>query len=304
MTAASAPATPSIRPADLVSLLVCSLIWSTTWYAIKHQLGEVPAVISVIYRFGLAAALLFGWCAIRRESVRLSWPQHLMVAGQGMFVFALDYAFVYMAEEHVVSAVVAVIFASLSFVNLILFRIVLGTKAARMAWAGSGLGLVGVAVLSWGEAARSNMDSETLLGIGFAVAGVLTAAIGNLFASKGQARGIGVAPSTAWSMLYGTVGLVIYALLTGLPFRFEMTVEYVGSLVYLSVFGSVVAFLLYYALARSTGYSFASYISALTPPLAIGISALFESARFGWEAAAGLVLVLIGQLLLIRAPKS
>lgn len=261
-------------------------------------------MISVIYRFGLAAAVLFAWCAVRREPVRLTWPQHLMVMGQGMFVFALDYAFVYMAEEHVVSAVVAVIFASLSFVNLILFRIVLGTKAARMAWAGSGLGLIGVGVLSWGEAARANMDGETLLGIGFALAGVLTAAIGNLFASKAQARGVGVAPSTAWSMLYGTLGLLAYALVTGTPFRFEATPEYVLSLLYLAVFGSVIAFLLYYALARSTGYSFASYISALTPPMAIGISAVLEGARFGWEAAVGLVLVLAGQLLLIRSPKS
>ncbi len=303
MTAAPA-ASPSIRSADLIALVVCSVIWSTTWYAIKHQLGVVDPVVSVAYRFALAAGLLFIWCALTRQSLKLSPAQHLMVAGQGLFVFSLDYAFVYLAETHVVSAVVAVIFASLSFVNTIVFRVALGVRTAPLAWAGSAVGLVGVAALSWGEAVRTEMDSETLLGIGFGLAGVLTAAIGNLFAARAQALEVRVAPATGWAMAYGTVGLVAYALLTGTPFLFEATAGYVISLIYLAVFGSVAAFLLYYALARRTGYSFASYISALTPPIAMGISAVFEGARWGWEALAGLLLVMLGQYLLIRAPKS
>lgn len=305
MTAASAPAAPpSSRAADLISLGVCSLIWSTTWYAIKHQLGVVDPVVSVIYRFALAAALLFVWCKITRQSLRMTPAQHLMVAGQGLFVFALDYAFVYLAETHVVSAVVAVIFASLSFVNTIVFRVVLGLRAAKLAWAGSAVGLLGVAALSWGEAVRTQMDTETLLGIGFGLAGVFTAAIGNVFAAKAQALEVPVAPATGWAMAYGTGGLALYALAVGTPFTFEASVGYVASLVYLALFGSVAAFLLYYALARRTGYSFASYISTLTPPIAMGISAVFEGARWGWEALAGLVLVVLGQYLLIRAPKS
>jgi len=301
--AAPAPST-SVRGVDLFALVVCSLIWSTTWYAIKHQLGVVPPIVSVVYRFSLAAAVLFAWCWITRQPLRLTRAQHLVVAGQGMFVFALDYAFVYLAETQVVSAVVAVIFASLSFVNLILFRAAMGVRAAPMAWLGSALGLAGVAVLSWGEVWQGALKTEALVGIGFALAGVLTAAIGNMFASKGQAQGVSVAASTAWSMAYGAGGLALYALVSGTPFLFEPTVGYVVSLLYLAVFGSVAAFLLYYALARRTGYSFASYISALTPPIAMGISAVFEGARWGWEALAGLVLVLIGQVLLIRAPKA
>ncbi len=302
--AAPGPSSKGIGGADLFSLIACSLIWSTTWYAIKHQLGEVPPLVSVIYRFGLAAAVLFVWCLATRQSLKLTPRQHLVVAAQGLFVFSLDYSFVYLAEGHVVSAVVAVIFASMSFVNLIVFRLVLGLKAARLAWAGSAVGLLGVAALSWGEAARTQMDPETLLGIGFGLAGVLTACIGNLFAAKSQAQEVPIAPATGWAMFYGSVGLALYALATGERFVFTPTFEYVASLAYLAVFGSVAAFLLYYALARRTGYSFASYISALTPPLAMGISAAFEGARWGWEALVGLVLVVVGQYLLIRAPKA
>lgn len=262
-----------------------------------------PPVVSVVYRFGLAALVLFAWLLITRKTLKLSPRQHLMVAGQGLFVFALQYPLVYVAEGHVVSAVVAVIFASLSFVNLILFRVALGLKAAPLAWAGSAVGLLGVGALSRSEAVRANMSPETLLGIGFGLAGVLTAAIGNLFAAKSQALEVPIAPSTAWAMAYGTGGLAIYALVTGQSFTFEPTAAYIASLASLAIFGSVAAFLLYYALARRTGYSFASYISALTPPIAMGISTAFEGARRGWEALVGLVLVVVGQYLLIRAPK-
>lgn len=303
IAAATEPPRKGIGGGDLFSLLVCSLIWSTTWYAITFQLGVVEPVVSVLYRFGLAAAVLFGWLILTRQSLKLTRAQHLMVAAQGVFVFAMQYPLVYIAEGHVVSAVVAVIFASLSFVNLIVFRLVLGLKAAPLAWAGSAAGLLGVAALSWGEAVRANWNPEALLGIGLTVVAVIGSAVGNLFAAKVQALEVPVVPSTAWAMGYGTLGLLLFALITGLPFAFEFTVPYVGSLVYLALFGSVAAFLTYYFLARRTGYSFASYISALTPPLAMGISFAFEGARWGWEALVGLLLVVLGQYLLIRSPK-
>ena len=304
IAASTEPPKKGIGAPDLMSLLACSLIWSTTWYAITFQLGSVPPVVSVAYRFGLAALVLFGWLLISRQTLKLTVQQHLMVAGQGLFVFSLQYPLVYVAEGHVVSAVVAVIFASLSFVNLILFRLTLGLKAARLAWAGSAAGLLGVAALSWGEASRTNMSPEVLLGIGLSMAAVIFSAVGNLFAAKTQALEVPVTTSTAWAMGYGAAGLAIYALVTGQTFSFEFTPAYIGSLLYLSLFGSVAAFLTYYFLARRTGYSFASYISALTPPLAMGISAAFEGAQWGWEALAGLVLVVTGQYLLIRAPKA
>jgi drug/metabolite transporter (DMT)-like permease len=66
----------------------------------------------------------------------------------------------------------------------------------------------------------------------------------------------------------------------------------------------VIGFVLYFGLARRRGYGFASYISAITPPIAMGISAVFEHARWGIEAAFGVALVMLGQVLLIRAKKA
>ena len=68
--------------------------------------------------------------------------------------------------------------------------------------------------------------------------------------------------------------------------------------------GSVIAFGLYFTIARTIGYAMASYISALTPPIAMLVSVTFENARFGIWALVGLAVVIAGQALMIRAARA
>lgn len=289
---------------DFVAISVCTLAWGTTWFAITLQLGVVDPVVSITYRFALAAALLFAWCILRRETLKLSRAQHLAAFGIGLFTFAVDYAFVYWAEERVTSAVVAVVFAAMAFMNLIVFRIVFGQRAAALAWVAAGLGVVGVALLSWEELVASNMSARAWTGIGLTLAGVLAACVGNVYARRAELAGAGVAASTGWAMAYGAGLLALFALFTGRAWTFECTWPYVLSLLHLAIVGSVIAFLLYYGLARRRGYALASYISALTPPVAMTVSALFEDKSWGLFALAGVALVLVGQGLLMRARRS
>lgn len=291
------------RGAALAAVAVCAVIWGTTWYAITHQLGVVDPVVSVTLRFGLAAAVLFLFGLATRRGMALTAAQHLAVMGQGGFSFAVSYAFVYAAEEKVASAVVAVIFASLAFLNLILFRIASGQRAAPAAWMGALLGLIGVGVLSGGEFAGEGLGGAAGVGVGFAFLAVGASAMGNWFAWRGERAGAAILPATAWAMAYGAGLLALWGVATGVEWRLDPSPAYILSLLYLSLFGSVIAFGLYFTLARARGYATASYISALTPPIAMLVSVAFEDARFGWPAAAGLALVLAGQALMIRAPK-
>lgn len=289
--------------ADLGAIVVCTLAWGSTWYAITHQLGVVDPVASVVYRFVLAAALLFGWCLLRREQVMLTRRQHLEALGLGISTFAINYVFVYWAEARVSSAVVAVLFASLTFVNLMLFRVAFGDRARASAWVAALLGICGIAILSWGEIAQASFDASAWYGLALAFVGVAGSAIGNVYARRGQEIGTPIAASTAWAMVYGVAALVIVGLVRGVEWRIDMRAPYVLSLLYLSVIGSVVAFLLYYGLARRRGYATASYISALTPPVAMLISALFEDKHWSLYAFGGVAFVLAGQWLLLRSRK-
>lgn len=298
--------TPARRTAgaDIASIVVCSGIWGTTWFAITLQLGKVDPSWSIIYRFGIAALVMFAWLLITRRRVALSRAQHLAAFGQGLFTFAIDYAMVYAAEQRVPSAVVAISFAALSLCTLVLFRLTLGRKASGLAWLGSALGVVGVGFLFAEQLARAPIAAHAAIGLVFALIGMLAAAIGNYFAWRQERAGGEVVPTTAWAMTYGVLLLIVWALVTRAPIGFDPSPKYVMSLLYLAVFGSVVAFLVYYALARRRSYALASYVSALTPPTAMLASTLFEGVRWGPLALTGLAVVLAGQLLLIKAPKS
>ena len=304
----SAPvARPPLSRTTLLGIggvVVCAAIWGTTWYAITLQLGTVETIASIVWRFGLASALLFSGCLIARLPLRLTRAQHLAALGQGVFAFSISYSFTYASEGLVASAIVAVTFASLTFINLVLFRVLVGQKAAAASWGGAVLGLVGVAVLSGGEVLGAGFDQRAALGVGLALIATTASAFGNFFAWKGQQHGSQAIPATAWAMAYGTGLLVIYGLATGVEFTIDPNITYVGSLLYLSVFGSVIAFGLYFTIARMIGYALASYVSALTPPVAMLVSVLFEGAHFGWSALVGLLLVLSGQALMIRAPRA
>ncbi len=286
---------------DVAAIAACALIWGTTWHAIKLQLGQVDPLISVIYRFSVASALLFVWSVLRRERLNLSPSQHAAALGVGICIFSIDYACVYIAETRVASAVVAIMFGATALLNLSAFRLLQGQRTAKAAWLAASLGASGVALLSWGELLRSGFDSRTYQGLGLALIGVLGTVGGNLFALRGERAASPLTASTAWAMAYGAAALACYALLSGRRWTFEATPHYVGSLLYLAVFGSVVAFLLYFGIGRRRGYTMASYISALTPLIAMAMSSRFEGKSWAPTAFVGVTLVVLGQWLLLRA---
>ncbi|CAN5288680.1 EamA family transporter [soil metagenome] len=300
---APTPFKPTPMTIAVASVAICAVIWGTTWYAITFQLGVVDPVASIVWRFGLASLILFGLAKATGQSIRLTRYQHMMAAAHGVLNFGLGYALVYLAEGWVISAIVAVAFAGMALLNLSLFRLVERQTAGLSVWLGAGLGALGVAVLFGGELLGAELRPLAALGIVFSLVAVVAQVCGNYFAWRGQQAGLNVMPGTAWAMAYGTCALVVYGLVTGVHWSIALTPAYIGSLLYLSVFGSVIAFGLYLNLGRSHGYTLASYIGALTPVIATVVSVVFEGARFQWTALAGLVLVIAGQVLVIRTPK-
>lgn len=301
---ASANTVASSEGRDLFAIVFCTLAWGTTWFAITFQLGVVDPVVSVTYRFALSAALLFAWCVLRRESLALTRAQHIAAFGVGFFTFAINYSLVYWAEERVTSAVVAVMFASLAFLNLIGFRIAFAQRPPLLAWAAAVLGIAGVALLSWEEIAGANFGVRATIGIALTIIAVTSSVVGNIFARRGEMVDTPLIASTGWAMAYGSMLLALYALVSGKQWAFEPTWAYTLSLLYLAVIGSVIAFALYYGLARRRGYATASYISALAPPVAMLVSTLFENKVWGLLALGGVVFVLCGQFLLLRVRRT
>lgn len=107
--------------------LTATLIWGSTWLAITWQLGVVPPEVSVAYRFCLASLLLAGWCLAFKRSLIFTGRDHAFLVAQGVLFYGLNYVGVYWAERHVASGLVAVVFATIVFMNPIAMRLVYGT---------------------------------------------------------------------------------------------------------------------------------------------------------------------------------
>src|SRR6218665_4039144 len=105
---------------------IACLIWGSTFFAITLQLGTVPPAVSVVYRFALASAVLFAWCAVRGDRLLLPWRAQRRMVVQGAATFALSYICTYTSEQYLVSGLVAVLFALMVFWNPILNRLIFG----------------------------------------------------------------------------------------------------------------------------------------------------------------------------------
>lgn len=279
--------------------VVPSCIWGSTWLVIKYQYGVVAPEVSVAYRFGIAALILIAWCIARRESLRFSRGAHLSFALLGMLQFALNYVFVYLAEQYLTSGLVAVVFVLMVFWNLLGAHFLFGQILARRLLVGACCGLIGVALVFWPELAGVRDDMAQVKGLVFAVLGTLGASAGNLWSQRLYGEGIRVLPCIAWSMLYGSISVALYSVACGIPFNWDNSIAYLSSLAYLTVFGSVIAFVGYLTLLKRIGAGRAGYTSAAIPVLAMIISTFFEDYVWTAPAIAGMVLVLVGSVLVL-----
>jgi drug/metabolite transporter (DMT)-like permease len=272
-----------------------TLIWASTWHVILYQLGRVPAVNSVAYRFVLAAAILLAIAAWRREPLRFSAREHARLAAAGTLQYGLNYWAIYLAEQAIPSGLVAVLFTLLVFGNALAGWLFFGQPVPRRFVAAACAGVLGVAFIFWPEIAAAGARPQAGWGLLMGLLAVACALAGNVLtlklANALQPRGIGLVPVLAVSMGYGAVLLLaLSAATTG--FTMDWSARYLASLAYLTVFGSVVAFLLYFRLAQRVGPARASLMAIVIPVMALALSAALEGYRPPPAAWAGMALCL------------
>ena len=278
----------------------CVAIWGTTWIAITYQLGSVAPEVSVLYRFVLASLLLFAWCRARGMPLAFTASQHAGMALQGLLMFSVSYIFTYYAEQTIVSGVVAVGYSASPLINLLLLRLLFGKPMSRRVALGGALGLAGIVLVFWPEFARLEAGAGTRAGIFYATAAVVISSFGSMAAHRNQREAIPIWQTMAWGMLYGSVANLAIVLALGRPVAFEASASYVISLVYLAVFGSILAFGSYLHLLERVGAARAGYTGVIIPIVALGVSSLFEGYRWSLLALAGVAVSVAGNILILR----
>jgi drug/metabolite transporter (DMT)-like permease len=278
---------------------VTVLIWGSTWFAIKLQLNSVPSQVSVAYRFALAALILFAWCWIRRLPLKFSFREHLWLMLQGITVFSTNYVLFYEAEKHLVSGSVAIIFSILVVFNILNNWFFFRVKPTYQVLGGAALGLLGIVLTFWYELFNLGSSLANVFGIGLSLVGTVCASFGNMIFARLRKDGMPIVQGNAFGMLYGTVVLFAYACFSGGKFSFDSSPSYILSLLYLALFGSVIAFGCYLTLVGRIGADRAAYCSVLFPIVALCVSAAFEGYRLNAVSGFGIILVLAGNVLVL-----
>ncbi|MDJ0698974.1 MAG: EamA family transporter [Woeseiaceae bacterium] len=280
--------------------LISVLIWGSTWLAIEFQLGVVAPEVSIVYRYVIAAAMMFAWCHIRGTSLRFGLRDHLRFVLFGLLQFCLNYILAYRAQIYITSALAAITFASMVWMNIAFARLFFGARAGWPVLVGAVLGMAGIVVVFGPQVTDLSLSDAALLGCTLAFLGALSASLGNMVSQRAQLDGIPVAPANAWGMLYSVGWTSIAVLASGHPITFDWSAGYVLSLLYLAIFGSVVAFWSYLTLVGRIGAHRAGYTSVMFPVVALLLSILFEDLDVSLTVVAGFALVLLGNVFVLR----
>ncbi|MEJ2193825.1 MAG: EamA family transporter [Ignavibacteriaceae bacterium] len=285
---------------NFILFLIPALIWGSTWLAIKYQLGVVDPLVSVFYRFLLAAIILFAYCRLTGLNLRYSIKQHFYIALQGLLLFGVNYWLVYIAETDLESGLVAVLYSTIVFFNIINGAIFLKSKIRLNVLLSSLIGFIGI-ILVFKDVLFgfkfSSAESAALLVAGISV---VIASFGNITSAYNQKNKLPVIQTNAFGMLYGSLLMLLLALITGKSFNFNISLSYIGSLMYLAIFGSIIAFTSYLTLLGRIGADKSAYVTLVFPIVALILSTLFEGYLWDTYAIIGVILITIGNFLVLK----
>ena len=277
-----------------------ALIWGSTWLGIKLQLTQVPPILSVGYRFCLAALILAVYCLLRKKRLAFSRRDHLFMAIQGFSLFGLSYCMSYLATSYLTSGLVAVVYSTILMWNILNLRLFMGQAIAWRAFWGGILGLSGICIVFWHDLSTFTA-TRGLIGLIMALVGAYLASVGNVVGARNAGAGVPVTQANVYGMAYGGLLTLAIHFVGGGELVMDWSPGYLAPMLYLTVFGSVVAFGCYMLLIGRIGAEYAAYVTLLMPVIALFLSTLFEDFLWTANTAVGVVIVLVGNLFILTS---
>ncbi|SMC59978.1 DMT family transporter [Novosphingobium sp. B1] len=302
MTEAEQPGEARFWQLDVAGpFFLVALIWGSTWLVIKDQIGSVPPSWSVTWRFIAAAIGMAAVAMFRRESLRVSNTALKVAALLGLLQFVMNFQFVYRAEHHLTSGIVAVVFGLLVVPNSLMAWVFLKQPVTRAFLGGSVVAGAGIVLLLLHEYRMAPPEGQVLVGIALTIAALFSASSANVLQASRMARGIPMIPMLAWALLFGAILDAAFAWIVEGPPQFDFRPGYIFGVLYLGMIGSVLTFPLYFRLLQRLGAGRGAYNGVLVPVVAMLLSTVFEGYRWSVLALAGSALAMLGLVLALRA---
>jgi drug/metabolite transporter (DMT)-like permease len=283
--------------ARIVWLVLCG-IWGSTWLFIKLGLDDLPPLTFAYIRFLLASLILTAIIFARR----VRWPRGrkdwILIAVVGVLQFSLNYGLVFWGEQHISSGLAAVLQSTFPAFGLVIAHFYLPhERITLLKVIGVLMGIVGIAIIFSDQ--LSVAGHMALLGSVALVLSAFFGAYGNVLV-KAYSQKIDPLVLAASQMACGLLPLLVLGIATeGNPFRFHWTWIAVGSLTYLVVVGSVIAFALYYWLVRNMEVTKTMLIALVTPVTAVILGLLVLHEKLNWRLFAGGACIISGLGLIV-----
>lgn len=287
---------------NAVLYILVVAIWGTTWIAIYMQQGVVSVPVSIFWRFAVAAAVMLVALLALGRLRRLSLRDHLFCLLQGACVFGFNFYCFYHAAAYISSGLESVIFSMAVLFNAFNSMLFFRQRPHANLLPAAALGIAGVVALFWHDPIATQLAPKLLPGIGLSALGTFGFSLGNMISARHQRRGLETLSTNAWAMCYGALIMGVIALIRGDSFMPELNVRYLGSLFYLAIFGSVIAFGAYFTLVGRIGASQAAYSTLLFPLVALSLSTIYEGYVWHSNAIMGLTMILAGNLVMFSKP--
>lgn len=280
------------KAAPVAVFVVLCLIWGSTWLFIKIGLEDAPPVLSAGMRFLIAAAILFP--VMQAKGLKLPADRKVLavMVYTGFFAISIAYGLVYWGEQYIPAGLAAVLFSTFPFFVMILshFRLAddrLNTTKILGATVGfAGVGFIFLDRLDVGGPGAG-------AGIAAVIVSAMCAAVGNVEVKR-HVKSLNPLILTVVQMTCGAVALLIIGLLVEDVADFRFSLRTIGSLFYLAILGSCVAFISYYWLIKRIKITTASLIVFVIPIVALLLDWLVLDQRLNWQVAVGSCFVIGG----------
>lgn len=268
----------------IAALLAVYLVWGSTYYAIKLALPDYPPFLLTGTRMLIAGAILLAWLAYKKTPLpKPSQWRDLVILATVMTVLAN--ALVNVAEQSVSSGVVAIGVAAMPLWAGV-FAAIRGYHPNRMEWAGLLLGFLGVIWLNLGSELR-----VSTVGLLCVLAAPLGWAWGSMW-SKGRDLPDSLSLS-AWQMAIGSVISLAIGFSIGERFTHAPGFQATMAMLYLALFGSIVAYSAFVWLVKHVRPALATSYAYVNPPIALLLGVLLLDEPLNSHTLVAMILILI-----------
>ncbi len=264
------------RPRVGLAFAGMCLIWGSTFVALKTGLKGTPPLLGVALRNLLASMILFLIIYWRKLPIPLDSLARRQYVTVGLLDFALSYSLTYCGTRFIYSNISALLWASIPITTAVAAHFALpGERLSFMKGLGILVGFGGVALifLGYGFGASENL----VLGMLLVMGAVLAATWPSVYLKRRPARANPIV-LTAVTTGIGGLATLLGSLVLESPSHMIWSPLNVGIIIFLAVFGTVLAWVAFFYLLQHMEVVKLSFVGFIAPLIAmfVGIIVLGE----------------------------